>query len=305
MKQKFLCIVVMLAAVTSVLVGCGQQSTNANLENEVKLVREENEKLKAQLSGMGEVSSKTGEVRPQASKGSSNSDMLHDKEPYYWTLDLQEAKYHFLFSEKDIEGVLRFRNFVESLAQYHHGEPVYEFNPVILAIYSYPGFLEELFAKRPDLFTHGHYTMGDYGISPIVYTLRNCYLSKLKFFFEHDIPDLDKQPYGSRQAYWLGGNLITDARAQDMEEYLIGKGYEAEKSAIDYYYYLTKDGVNVFDAPGYENQVIDRLSKDTKIEATAVTMYKRNGVQWIKIKYSSGQEGWITQDLGLGFDSGI
>lgn len=162
-----------------------------------------------------------------------------------------------------------------------------------------------MLSKRPDLFAHGHYAIGDYDVSPIVYTLRNCYLEKLKFFFEHEIPEKDSNPYGSRRTSWLGQNFVTDACSRDMEEYLIEQGYESEKKAPGWNYYLKNDGVNIFEFPGYENQVIDRLPQDTKIEATVVTMYKRNDCQWIKIKYDGDKEGWTTLDLGLGFNIGI
>lgn len=71
MKQKFLCIILMLAAVMAVLVGCGQQSTNANLENEVKMLREENEQLKGLIAELEEAIAKASETSSQSDKGSS------------------------------------------------------------------------------------------------------------------------------------------------------------------------------------------------------------------------------------------
>lgn len=70
MKQKIVRIVAGLAVMSTVFVGCGQQSANANLENEVKLLREENEKLKAQIVAMEEAIAKAGETSSQSEKGS-------------------------------------------------------------------------------------------------------------------------------------------------------------------------------------------------------------------------------------------
>lgn len=60
----------MLAAVTVVFVGCRQQSTNANLKNEVKQLRVENENLKEQVVVPEEDVAKASETPSQSGKGS-------------------------------------------------------------------------------------------------------------------------------------------------------------------------------------------------------------------------------------------
>lgn len=243
---------------------------------------------------------------------SNLKDLKYDEviDPIFWNNSMQEGVYINLFSKKDVNQIIKFREFIESLATLHGKEPVYEYNPVILAIKSYPKMLTPLFEKRPDLFLHGSTEYGNYTIAPIIYVLRNSYLENLKFFFDNNI-DWEKsyEMYGSRNAggseYFLGGSLLTDAENLETIDYLVSKGFSKEKEISDYDIYICKEIINLYENPSFNSKVINQLSAEVKISGIVITLYKSENYQWIKLQTQDGITGWAPLDLSISYNTGI
>lgn len=234
----------------------------------------------------------------------------HAAEPAWWTIDRQKESYEYLFNTGLLDEALEFRNFIESLAQYHHNEPVYEYNPVLLCYEEYPEIIPLIFQEKPDLFTRGNITSGSYSSAPIVYVLQNLGLEEVKFYFENNIPFLDVSEdmlFGTMNRggprFGIGGNILTYAKDPEVIEYLISKGIPTEVKAYDFFYYLKGDTLDVHSAPGKDTDIVGTLTNETMFKALSVLSYKVDGSQWMKISFDD-MEGWIPQS-GFNYDTGI
>lgn len=223
----------------------------------------------------------------------------HEKEPNYWTLDRQKEKYDEYLEAGNLDEALRFRDFVESLAQYHHNEPVYDYNPVFLCYEKYLDVIPLILEVKPDLFLRGNIEMGDYSQSPFLFAVKNGSLEDVQFFFENDIPVLDVNSdllYGSRNVggprFAFGGNVLLYANSEEIRDYLISKGVPAEAAPNSGDYQFKKDCGFVYEEPGYDSPIIARLPDDAHITALSVLAYKVDDTQWMKFAYEGG-EGWV------------
>jgi hypothetical protein len=231
-------------------------------------------------------------------------------DPIFWNNSFQEGMYRILFNKKDIDGIIKFREFIESLAKYHHDDPVFEYNPVLLAIDNYSDLLPALYIKRADLFLHGHIHQGDYSLSPIIYTLRNGKYSVLQFFFDNNINwEKSIELYGSGNRggteYPLGGNLLTDARNENCMDYLINKGFETERDLTGKEITIRAEATNVFSEPDFNSTVVCQLERGINIPTIKITMYKNYSYQWIQIETVDGYYGCIPFNNSVYYDTGI
>ena len=71
----------------------------------------------------------------------------HTDDPNYWTNEKQKEVYNVLFQKQDLTEVLNFHTFIESLAKYHHNEPLYEYNPIFLCYEQYRLSIESKFVS--------------------------------------------------------------------------------------------------------------------------------------------------------------
>jgi hypothetical protein len=234
-------------------------------------------------------------------------------------LTVQEGIYKILFEQKKIDEILKFRDFSEPKNRYFANDKTKRaFNPVLMAIDYYPDTLNELYAKRPDLFLHGHdIRPGDLGISPIIYIFRSNegtpgnHIKALDFFFDNRIEwEKSIELYGTRNRggneYLFAGTLLTEANYFIYYDYLIEKGFETEKDISETHIKVwSGKGCNVYEQPGFENNVILRLGNNVRINPIKITLYKKDNYQWIYIMYNENQYGWIAQDRYLSYDTGI
>lgn len=235
----------------------------------------------------------------------------NQKSPDHWTNDLQKQMYDQLFEAQELDKALEFRNFIESLAQYHHNEPVYEYNPVFLCYEKYPEILPLILEVKPELFTRGNMNFGSWSKAPIVYVLENLGLEEVKFYFENNIPFLDVREdllFGTLNRggprFGIGGNILTYAKDPEVIEYMISQGIPAEVEASEWFSYsLRTDTLDVHSTPGNDTEVIGMLTKGTPIKAISVLTYRVDGSKWMKISFND-TEGWIP-DSGFNYDSGI
>lgn len=231
--------------------------------------------------------------------------------PGYWTLERQRDIYEKLFSEMNLDEAWYFRHFVESLAQYHHDDPVYEYNPFFLCCEKYPEILPLMFEAEPELFLCGNCDTGDWSESPIIYVIKNNLLEWVKFFFENNIPFSDVSDnvlYGSLNRggprFRFGGNLLLYAEDSEIRDYLISQGIPSESKPKAWYeYYLTIDSTDVYAEPGLGNPVLTSITRETSFTVESILTYRIDGTQWMKI-VAGNTEGWI-QTTGVGYDSGI
>lgn len=285
------------------LVGCSKN------ENTTKL---------APVTNIDDAVEKSTQTYPESFSLSKIEDISSIKElkfnevidPIFWNNSMQEGVYINLFNKKDIKQIIKFREFIESLASLHSNEPIYEYNPVILAINSYPEMLSDLFNSRPDLFLHGSTDYGNYSVAPIIFALRNGSLDNLKFFFDHNISwDKSHEMYGSRNMggseYFLGGTLLTDARNKDTIDYLISKGFKEEENISDYDIYICQDVINLFETQSFNSKIVTQLNKNIKITGISITLYKSENYQWIKLQTQDGIIGWAPLDMSISYNTGI
>lgn len=231
--------------------------------------------------------------------------------PMHWTLELQKKNYDQLFAAGSLVKALEFREFVESLAQYHHDEPVYEYNPVILCYEKYPEYIPLVYEVKPELFLSGSLKEGMYQESPFLYVVKNGTLEDVKFYFENSIPCLDAgadRLYGSTNRggprFGPGGNILLYAEKPEIRDYLISQGVPESVEPVSYfYYYLTKDEVEMHSGPGFDGDPVMTLAKTTSFTPMAILTYKVDGTQWLKI-LADGTEGWVPMNC-IGYDTGI
>ena len=232
-------------------------------------------------------------------------------------LSLQEGIYKILFDQKKLNEVLEFRDFVEPKTDdFTDNKTKIAFNPVLMAIDFYPNTLNELYIKRPDLFLMGHEILpGEFSVSPIIYIFRSSngtlYNRKmaLEFFFDNGIEwEKSKELYGTRNRggneYVFAGTLLTESEHPTFQEYLIGKGFETESDISGSHIMVWSKGCNVYEQPGFGNKVIFRLDNNIKINPIKITLYKKDGYQWIYFMYDEDQYGWIAQDQYIRYDTG-
>lgn len=234
----------------------------------------------------------------------------HTDDPKYWTNEKQKEVYEQLF-KNNLEESLNFRTFVESLAQYHHNEPYYEYNPVFLCLDNYPENLQFFLENRPDLFLRGSLSYGDYSETPFVYAVKNGAFDSVKFYFEHNIPILELPEnilYGDRAAggprFGIGGNVLSYTNEGEIRDFLISKGVPEEIPAEPYfYYYLKNENANVYLEPGLNNTIVKNITKEDSFNAVSVLAYRVDNLKWMKIT-GNDFEGWIP-DTSFDYDSGI
>lgn len=232
-------------------------------------------------------------------------------DPEYWTNEKQKEIYEILFEKEDLTEVLKFRDFIESLAKYHHDDPVYEYNPVFLCYEKYPENLTFLLENRKNLFLHGNLEYGNYSESPFLYVVKNQSLDDVKFYFDKAIPVLESKEdwlYGSRNAggprFGIGGNILLYAGSEEIRDYLISKGVPAEIDAVSYFeYHLLDDSTDIYEIPGFDNPVIATISKTDSFTALKVLTYKIDNEKWLRIKFND-IEGWIPSS-SFYYDTGI
>jgi len=226
-------------------------------------------------------------------------DFENSDDPYYWTNEIQKERYDSLFREKNLKEVLNFRNFIESLAAYHHKEPVYEYNPLLLCFEKYKDLLPFFLKNRPDLFITRNASSGDYSEAPIVYVLKNCSLNELKFFFDNKInwEQPEEKLFGTRNAggprFGLGGNILLYAKNKETLDYLISQGVKTEDKAPNFFYYFRHSVVSVYEAPGLSSNKIDEIPDSVEFTPVSVLMYCPDNYEWMKIEYD-GRQGWIS-----------
>jgi hypothetical protein len=230
-------------------------------------------------------------------------------DPIFWNLPMQEGMYQLLLERNDINGVIRFREYIENLAEFRGGEPVYEYNPVIFAMIHYPKLLSLLYEKRPDLFLHGHYNQGDYTVSPIIYALRENNLNSVQFFLNNHIPwEKSKEMYGTRnrggKEYPLGGSLLTDAATQSIFKYLIEQGFESAMDISNQEIYINVPVINVFAEPDLNSEIVCRLEKSVTIKPLKITLSKNDSYQWIYFEAQTGETGWAPFQKSIDYVSG-
>ena len=231
--------------------------------------------------------------------------------PEHWTLNRQKTAYDAYFAKQELDMALDFRLFIESLAQYHHNEPVYEYNPVFLCYEKYPEILPLIHEVKPELFLRGNIDFGSYSKSPIVYVLENYGLDEVKFYFENNIPFLDVREdllYGTLNRggprFGLGGNILSYAKAPDVIAYMIFQGVPCEVNASSsFVYYLNEDSVYVFSEPGFYADIVGTLYADTAFKVLSVLTCKVDDFQWVKLSFDDC-EGWIPS-VFLDYDTGI
>lgn len=243
----------------------------------------------------------------------TNSELYnhHTEDPNYWTNEKQKEIYETLFEKQELEEVIEFRNFIESLAKYHHDDPIYEYNPIFLCYEKYPDNLGFFLEKKKELFLSGTINWGDYSESPFLYVVKNKTIDDIKFYFDNELPVLESKDellYGSRNAggprFGIGGNILLYTDNEEIRNYLISKGVPSEIDAVSYFaYYLKKDNVEIYELPGFKNQVIATISKNDNFTALKVLTYKIDDEQWMKIAFNE-IEGWIPQS-SFDYDTGI
>ncbi|GMO53196.1 MAG: hypothetical protein Pg6C_19430 [Treponemataceae bacterium] len=238
-------------------------------------------------------------------------DMKYEEtvDPVFWNLSMQEGMYRLFFQRNDLAEAARFRGFIENLAEFRRGEPVYDYNPVILALDEFPNALPELYKNRADLFLRGHITGDGYTISPIIHAVREKNLEGTRFFLENNVPWRDSQEmYGTRDRggseYPLGGSLLTDSDSRAVSDYLVSKGFEREAN-LDALIYIAASEINVFSQPDFNSPIICRLAKDAVIKPIKITLYKNDGYQWICFETGAGEIGWAPFLKSIDYDSGI
>ncbi len=235
----------------------------------------------------------------------------HTDDPNYWTNERQKEVYDALFQEQNFTEILNFRTFIESLAQYHHGEPLYEYNPVFLCYEKYPESLQFFVENKKELFLCGNMTWGDYSESPFLYVVKNKTLQDVEFYFDNEIPVLESKEellYGSRNAggprFGIGGNILLYAANEEIRDFLISEGVPSELDAVKYFvYYLREDTADIYENPGFNSTVLATISKDEKFTALKVLTYKIDNQKWMKINFND-TEGWIPES-SFNYDTGI
>lgn len=237
--------------------------------------------------------------------------MADDDDPMSWTINRQKKVYDMCFQRGNLYDALVFRCFIESLAQYHHNEPVYEYNPVFLCYEKYPDIIPLIFQEKPELFTRGNIDFGSYSKAPVVYAIQNLGVEDVAFYYENNIPFLDVSEdhlYGTLNRggprFGIGGNLLTYASDPEIIEYLISQGIPPEVEAEgSYFYYLTQDEVEVHAEPGNDTEIVGTLTEETRFKALSVLTYDVDGHQWMKVSFD-GIEGWIPRS-SFQYDTGI
>ena len=235
----------------------------------------------------------------------------HTDDPNYWTNEKQKEVYNVLFQKQDLTEVLNFHTFIESLAKYHHNEPLYEYNPIFLCYEQYPENLQFFLENKKELFLFGNMNWGDYSESPFLYVIKNKSLEDVKFYFDNEIPVLESKDellYGSRNAggprFGIGGNILLYAENEEIRNYLISKGIPTEIKAVDYfYYYLKDDSVNIYENPGLNNSIVATITKEDSFTPISVLTYRIDNQKWMKIKFNE-KEGWIPES-SFDYDTGI
>jgi hypothetical protein len=238
-------------------------------------------------------------------------DMKYEEavDPVFWNLSMQEGMYRLFFQRNDLAGAARFRAFIENLAEFHHGDPVYDYNPVILALDEFPNALPELYKNRADLFLRGHITGGGYTVSPIVHAVRTKNLEGVRFFMENNVPWQDSQEmYGTRDRggteYPLGGSLLTDSGSRTISDYLVSKGFERE-AKLDAPIYIAVSEINVFSQPDFNSPIVCSLANAAAIKPITITLYKNDGYQWVCFETETGEIGWAPFLKSIDYDSGL
>ena len=243
----------------------------------------------------------------------TNSELYnhHTEDPNYWTNEKQKEIYETLFEKQELAEAINFRNFIESLAKYHHDDPIYEYNPIFLCYEKYPENLGFFLEKKKELFLSGNINWGDYSESPFLYVVKNKNIDDVKFYFDNELPVLESKDellYGTRNAggprFGIGGNILLYTDNEEIRNYLISKGVPSEIAAVSYFdYYLKKETVELYELPGFENQIISTISKSDNFKALKVLTYKIDNEKWMKIEFN-GMEGWIPQS-SFDYDTGI
>ena len=234
----------------------------------------------------------------------------HTDDPNYWTNEIQKEVYDSLFQKQDLNEVLKFRTFIESLAKYHHNEPLYEYNPIFLCYEKYPENLQFFVENKKELFLSGNMNWGDYSESPFLYVVKHKSLEDVKFYFDNEIPVLeckDELLYGTRNAggprFGIGGNILLYAENEEIRNYLISKGIPTEITAVDFFYYLKDESADIYEHPGLNNSVVTVITKEDSFTPISVLTYRIDNQKWMKIKVNE-IEGWIPEN-SFDYDTGI
>ncbi|MCQ2583736.1 MAG: SH3 domain-containing protein [Treponema sp.] len=253
------------------------------------------------------------EVIAEEKVAGSNKELYnhHTEEPKYWTIERQKEIYETLFKDKDLEEAKCFRNFILSLAKYHHDDPVYEYNPIFLCYEKYPEYLQSFLEINKDLFHIGNVYEGDYSESPFVYAVKNKSLEDVKFYFDNNLSPLEGNEdliYGTMNAggprFGIGGNILYYAGTEEIRDYLISQGVPSEIDPASYLeFFLLEDDVNIYDNPGVNNQVLATISRNDSFKGIKVLAYKVDNARWLKIKFNE-IEGWISSS-SFAYDTGI
>jgi hypothetical protein len=255
------------------------------------------------------------------------------KDVHFWNEDLQKGFYVFFLENDDIEAVLDFRNFMESLDRdvyrlFENGENSYSsalprpdmVNPVMVVIENnVPGkspgyFLPKIYNKRPDLFLIGNRDeWGRYSNPPIIQAIIRGDYTTVQFFIENNINWKESRPRSrdSGSEYGLGGNVLTYLPVWDnnrrIHNYLAAQGVEEEIDISDQIIMVAYglDSINVWSEPGYNTQIIRRINKETKLKPIRITAYKIDNCQWVYFEIKDGVRGWAPYRVCIDYDSGI
>jgi hypothetical protein len=255
------------------------------------------------------------------------------KDVAFWNENIQKGVYLFFLEKNDIEELLDFRIFIESLDKeiyqlFGHSETLYSssvsrpnmINPVMVIVESHFTtkkliyFLSEVNNTRPDLFLVGNRSdWGNYGNPPFTQAVIDGNYTIVQFFIENNINWKESKPRSrdSGTEYGLGGNILTYLPAWDnnrrIHNYLVEQGVEEEIDISDQIIMAAYglDFINIWSEPRFDSKIIDQVSKEIKLNPIKITAYKINNCQWVYFETENGIKGWAPYRISIDYESGI
>ncbi|MFP3043368.1 hypothetical protein LQZ19_16260 [Treponema primitia] len=255
------------------------------------------------------------------------------KDVLFWNEDIQKGIYLFFLENNNIEALLDFKSFIDSLDReiyqlYEHGENQYSsspsrpniINPIMVIIEN--SFMEketiyffsQINNKMPNLFLVGNRNdWGMYTNPPIIQATIKGNYTVIQFFIENKINWKESQPRSrdSGSEYGLGGNILTYLPVWDnnrrIHNYFVEQGIEEEIDISDQVIMVAYglDFINIWSEPRFNSEIICQVNKEKKLNPIKITAYKINNCQWVYFETGDGIQGWAPYSISIDYDSGM
>lgn len=259
----------------------------------------------------------------------------------FWNDSMQTAIYIHFLENNNLASALEFRAFLEAIDQeilqtykeYTDYTPRPRLiNPVIVLINNsgWGGqpftdtamdFFAAIYAERPDLFFQGDRGSWDhsgdvYSRLPIIHAVEKEHRQFIQFFVENvvDWQEMRSLNFWSfeEMVWWdigEGGNLLSYLPSSfwdrsRIHNFLVENGIEEYSDSAFPIYVGPQEGTNVWKEPGFNSEIIRRITKEEKIKTIRTTTYRVDDRRWVYFEMEDGTRGWAPYGTNIRYESG-